>query len=147
MPGLIESAARLDPPYGEALGRIWLALGVTTVADPCSDAYTSLETRESYDAGRRMGPRVLIGGDPFAGTRVLETGGVSIGSPQQLEMALIRAMRLGYDFFSTYVRLPDSYQERVIAYAHDQGLTFPVRCRCVAPLARFAAAARVRPVS
>src|SRR5439155_4995014 len=39
-----------------------------------------------------------------------------------LERELDRATKLHYDFFKTYVRLPDRHQRRVIEYAHEHGL-------------------------
>ncbi len=41
MPGLIEMHAHLSPDFGEALGRIWLAYGITSVRNPASDALRS----------------------------------------------------------------------------------------------------------
>ena len=67
MPGLIDMHAHLDPGYGDALGRLLLAYGITSIRDPEGTAITSLEQRESYDAGRRVGPRVFLGGDPLTG--------------------------------------------------------------------------------
>jgi imidazolonepropionase-like amidohydrolase len=122
MPGLIEMHAHLDSAYGDALGRLWLAYGITTVRNPAVNPYWGLEMREAYDSGRRIGPRIFNAGDPFDGTRIYYSGGVSIGADAQLERELDRATRLGYDFFKTYVRLPDKYQKRVIEYAHDHGL-------------------------
>lgn len=88
MPGLIDMHAHLESGYGEALGRIWLAYGVTSVRDPDANAFAGLEQRESYDAGRRIGPRVFLAGDPFGGIRVSEAGGVSIASESQLVQEL-----------------------------------------------------------
>src|SRR5207248_4126422 len=122
MPGLIEMHAHLESAYGEALGRIWLAYGITTVRNPATNPYWGLELREAYDSGRRIGPRVFIAGDPFDGTRIYYARRVSIGSHAQLDRELDRATRLQYDFFKTYVRLPDKYQQRVIEYAHAHGL-------------------------
>ncbi|MFB6240502.1 MAG: amidohydrolase, partial [Gemmatimonadota bacterium] len=57
MPGLIEGHAHQPTSYGEALGRIWLAYGVTSVRNPASDAYEARERREAIAAGVRPGPR------------------------------------------------------------------------------------------
>ena len=122
MPGLIEMHAHLEPAYGDALGRIWLSYGITTVRNPAVNPYWGLEMRESYDSGRRIGPRVFMAGDPFDGTRIYYAGGVSIGDERQLAQELDRATRLNYDFFKTYVRLPDKFQQAVIEYAHGHGL-------------------------
>ena len=121
IPGLIDTRTRLDPIYGEALGRLWLAFGVTSVRDVGAGAYQSLEFRESYDAGRRLGPRVFTSGDPFGGIRVVDAGGVAIASDAQLGLELDRAARLDYDFFSSYARLPVPFTKRLSDYAHARG--------------------------
>jgi adenine deaminase len=48
-PGLIDMHAHLESGYGEALWRLWLSYGITTIRDPPTDAYAGLEQRESYD--------------------------------------------------------------------------------------------------
>jgi len=122
MPGIIEMHAHLDSGYGDALGRIWLAYGITTVRDPAVNPYWGLEMLEAWESGRRIGPRVFNAGDPFDGTRIYYAGGTAVGSAEQLERELARATKLRYDFFKTYVRLPDRRQQRVIQYAHEHGL-------------------------
>jgi imidazolonepropionase-like amidohydrolase len=121
MPGLIEMHAHLDANYGASFGKIWLAYGITSVRIPAINAYEGLEQREAFDAGRRPGPRVFIAGDPFDGMRIYYSGGVSMGSDEQLDRELDRATALGVDFFKTYVRLPDRLQKRIVDYAHDLG--------------------------
>jgi Tol biopolymer transport system component len=121
MPGLIDMHAHLESGYGEALGRIWLAYGVTSVRDPDANAFAGLEQRESYDAGRRIGPRLFLAGDPFGGIRVSEAGTISVASESQLVQELERGSRLNYDFFSTYIRLPEKYLRPTIAFAHANG--------------------------
>src|SRR5262249_3731660 len=121
MPGLIEMHAHLDPGYGAKFGRIWLAYGITSVRIPAVNTYVGLEHRESFDAGRRPGPRPFLAGDPFDGIRSFYPGGVAITSDAQLDQELDRATTLGVDFFKTYVRLPDRYQKKIVDYAHARG--------------------------
>jgi len=121
IPGLIEMHAHLDETYGENFGRVWLAFGITSVRVPAVNPYEGLEQRESFDAGRRPGPRVFLAGDPFDGVRSYYPGGVAITSDAQLDQELDRASALGVDFFKTYVRLPDRFQKRVIEFGHGQG--------------------------
>ena len=121
MPGLIEMHAHLDPDYGVNFGRVWLAYGITSVRMPSVNPYAALEQRESFDAGRRPGPRVFLAGDAFDGARTYYPGGVTVSSDSQLDRELDRALRLGVDFFKTYVRLPDRFQKRVVDVAHAQG--------------------------
>jgi len=127
MPGLIDMHARLDNGYGEALGRLLLAYGVTSVRDSETTAFAGLEQRESYDAGRRIGPRVFLSGDPLTGARVYDAGEAPVTSDQQLQKVLERGSGLGLDFFSTYARLPDTDVRRVTEYAHAQGVSVTSR--------------------
>jgi Tol biopolymer transport system component/imidazolonepropionase-like amidohydrolase len=122
LPGLIESHAHLAQAYGERFGRIWLAFGITTVRNPAVDAFEGQGVRESFDAGQRIGPRILTTGEPFDGTRVYYPGGTALDGGSQTAAELGRAQKLGYDFIKTYVRLPDLLQRRIIDEAHRLGL-------------------------
>jgi imidazolonepropionase-like amidohydrolase len=122
MPGLIETHAHLSPDYGEKLGRIWLAYGITSVRNPASDAYEALEQKESIGAGSRRGPRVFSTGGPFDGNRIYYAGGVPLAGGGQLPQELQKATQLGYDLIKTYVRLDDRLQKQVIDFAHANGL-------------------------
>jgi len=117
MPGLIDAHARFDRDFGSNFGRVWLAYGVTSVRIASVNPYEGLELRESFESGRRPGPRVFMAGDSFDGARVYEAGGVSVTSAEQLERELDRAASLGVDFFSTR-RLSNDLQKRVVDYAH-----------------------------
>jgi Tol biopolymer transport system component/imidazolonepropionase-like amidohydrolase len=121
MPGLIEMHAHLDESYGTRFGALWLAFGITSVRIPAVNPYAGLEQSESFDAGRRPGPRVFLAGDPFDGVRSFYPGGVAITSDAQLDQELDRASALGVDFFKTYVRLPDRFQKRIVDFAHANG--------------------------
>ena len=117
MPGLIDMHTHLDPDYGEALGRIWLAYGVTSVRNPSQNPYIGLEMRESFDMGRRIGPRVFMSGQAFDGPRTFYPGYIPIASPEHLAHELEASSEFGIDFFKTYVRLPDRFQQIVTEYA------------------------------
>ena len=121
MPGLIEMHAHLRKDFGESLGRIWLAYGITSVRNPASNPYEAIEDRESMAAGVRVGPRIFTTGSPFDGARIYYSGGVAVNSSAQLQLELGRAVRLDYDLFKTYVRLPDELQKQVIVFAHQHG--------------------------
>jgi Tol biopolymer transport system component/imidazolonepropionase-like amidohydrolase len=121
MPGLIEMHAHLDSSYGGRFGRLWLAFGITSLRIPAVNPYAGIEQREAFDVGRRPGPRVFLAGDPFDGVRSYYPGGVAITSDAVLDQELDRAAALGVDFFKTYVRLPDRFQQRVIDFAHARG--------------------------
>ncbi len=135
MPGLIEMHAHLGKGYGEALGRIWLAYGITTVRNPASHPYEAIEDREAVEAGARVGPRVFTTGAPFDGTRIYYSGGLSLDGGAELPLELDRARALGFDLIKTYVRLPDVLQQRVIEYAHEHGM--PVSSHEIYPAAAF----------
>ncbi len=122
MPGLIEMHAHLSKEYGEALGRIWLAYGITSVRNPAANAYGSLEDKEAIGAGVRRGPRVFGTGGPFDGSRIYYSGGVPLASGTQLPQELQKTVDLGYDLIKTYVRLDDRLQKRVIDFAHANGI-------------------------
>lgn len=122
MPGLIEMHAHLSQDFGEALGRVWLAHGITSVRNPAADPHESLEQKESIASGVRRGPRVFATGGPFDGSRIYYAGGVPLASGGQLPQELQKTTQLGYDLIKTYVRLDDRLQKQVIDFAHANGL-------------------------
>jgi imidazolonepropionase-like amidohydrolase len=137
LPGLIESHTHLSKGYGEALGRIWLAFGVTTIRNPAASAFEAREDREAIESGVRLGPRVVATGEPLDGTRIYYPGGVALDGGAQIEERLVRAESLGFDFIKTYVRLPDLLQRRVIAEAHRRGM--PVTSHEIYPALAYGA--------
>jgi imidazolonepropionase-like amidohydrolase len=137
LPGLIESHTHLTKSAGEALGRIWLAYGVTTVRNPAANAFEAVEDREAYDSGARVGPRVVTTGEPFDGTRVYYPGGAALDGGVELSERLAVAEAMGFDFVKTYVRLPDLLQQRVIAEAHRMGM--PVTSHEIYPAVAYGA--------
>jgi imidazolonepropionase-like amidohydrolase len=122
MPGLIEMPTHLTKDYGEALGRIWLAYGITSVRNPASDGYEAAEDKEAIGAGVRRGPRVFATGGPFDGSRIYYAGGVPLASGGQLPAELQKTVQLGFDLVKTYVRLDDRLQKQVIDFAHANGM-------------------------
>lgn len=122
VPGLIEMHGHQDEAFGEALGRLNLSWGITTVREPATDPYAALERREAVRAGARVGPRVFLTGYMLDGSRIYYDLGQAIEPGPQLERELERAVRLQYDLVKTYVRLPDPLQRQAIEGAHDRGL-------------------------
>jgi Tol biopolymer transport system component/imidazolonepropionase-like amidohydrolase len=122
LPGLIESHTHLRKDAGEALGRLWLSFGITTVRNPAANAFEALEDREAIESGRRLGPRLLLTGEPIDGTRIYYSGGVALDGGADIDAYVGRAQTLGFDLIKTYVRLPDLLQRRVIAAAHRAGM-------------------------
>ncbi|MBI4484552.1 MAG: PD40 domain-containing protein, partial [Acidobacteria bacterium] len=133
MPGLIEWHSHLQPDYGEAQGRAWLAFGITTVRSPGGIPYEAAAERETSDAGVSAGPRVYATGHLMEWQRVYYKMGIALSSPLHLEMELQRAKVLQYDFLKSYVRLPDLAQKRVVEFAH--GIGIPVSTHEVYPAA------------
>ena len=122
IPGLIELHTHLNNDFGEALGRIFLAWGITTVRNPATNAYEAMEYREAWESGARIGPRLFTTGEPFDGTRIYYPGGTSLDDTGQLPRALQHAKDFDFDFVKTYVRLPDLMQKRIIEEAHRMGM-------------------------
>ena len=122
MPGLIEMHAHLSKDYGEALGRIWLSYGITSVRNPAANPFEGVEDREAIGAGVRIGPRIFTTGAPFDGSRIFYSGGVALNVETQLAPELERTTQLDYDLIKTYVRLNDTTQKQVIEFAHSHGM-------------------------
>jgi imidazolonepropionase-like amidohydrolase/Tol biopolymer transport system component len=135
IPGLIESHSHLAAPFGERLGRLWLAMGVTSVRDPGADPYDALERRESWASGRRPGPRQFFAGGLTDGSRVYYGFANSVTTPEHLELEMARAKRLDADMIKTYVRMPDAMQKMIVAQAHAIGI--PVSSHEIYPAAAF----------
>ncbi len=137
LPGLIESHTHLTKEYGEALGRIWLSFGITTVRNPATNPFQGIEDRESLESGARIGPRVITTGEPLDGTRIYYPGGVALDGGAMIDGQIARAQALGFDFIKTYVRLPDLLQKRVIEAAHQAGM--PVTSHEIYPAVAYGA--------
>ena len=133
MPGLTEFHSHLQPDFGEAQGRAWLAFGITTVRSPGNTPYEAVEEREANEAGVRPGPRVYGTGYLMEWQRVYYKMGIALSTPAQLEMELQRAKVLQYDLLKSYVRLPDLQQQRMVEFAHSIGI--PVATHEIYPAA------------
>jgi len=137
IPGLIEIHSHLSQDFGEALGRMFLSWGITTVRNPATNTYESNEYREATESGARVGPRLLSAGEPFDGTRIYYPGGSSLDEGGEITLRLRHAKAFGFDFIKTYVRLPDLQQKRVIDEAHAMGM--PVTSHELYPAVAFGA--------
>jgi Tol biopolymer transport system component/imidazolonepropionase-like amidohydrolase len=137
MPGLIEMHTHLNPGFGEKLGRIFLAYGITTVRIPAGSPYEAIESREAFAAGVRLGPRIYTTGYIFDGSRIFYNGSMGLTAGPQLERELERARVMGYDLLKTYVRLPDLLQKRVVEFGHRHGM--PVTSHELYPAVAFGA--------
>ena len=135
IPGLIDSHTHQSAVTGERLGRMWLAYGVTSVRSPGSMIYEALERKESWAAGKRLGPRLFYTGGMLDGSRVYYPMSSSVTSSAMIEQEIERAVKLDYDLIKTYVRLPNGVQKRVVDLAHQHGL--PVASHELYPAAGF----------
>jgi hypothetical protein len=123
IPGLWESHTHewiSGKFYGDRLGRLWLAYGVTELQSMSDPAYRAVETREAFASGDRVGPRFFASGEAIDGERVYYDFMRPTLSPAQLELELSRAKALDYDLLKTYVRLPHEMQEKAVKFAHDK---------------------------
>jgi len=135
VPGLIDMHAHQSAVWGEKLGRLWLAFGITSVREPGADPYDALERRESWDSGKRLGPRLFFAGELLDGDRIYYGQSLSLLDRGQIDAQLQRAKHLDYDLLKTYVRLPHAQQRYVIDQAHSLGI--PVSSHEVFPAAFF----------
>ena len=122
IPGLVDAHTHEGFGVGEALGRTWLAFGITTIRDPASEPFAMRERREAVESGARVGPRTLSTGLIFDGDRIYYGYNNSITAGAHMAQELERATALDYSLIKTYVRLSDAEQARIIAYAHARGI-------------------------
>ncbi|TKT93231.1 DPP IV N-terminal domain-containing protein [Dyadobacter frigoris] len=122
IPGLFEMHTHQNAQMGEKGGRLWLAYGITSIREPGTDPYDALERKESWNSGKRLGPRTFFTGGHMEGSRVYYNRSTSNVGGGQLDLELNRAVKLGYDLIKTYVGLPDNLQKRVTEFAHQNGL-------------------------
>ncbi|HRE49927.1 MAG TPA: amidohydrolase family protein [Flavitalea sp.] len=122
MPGLFEMHTHQSAEAGEALGKIWLSYGITSVREPGADPYEALERKEAWASGVRPGPRNFFTGVLMDGNRVAYGLAGSVVEKEQVRQELNRAAALGYDLLKTYVRMPDSIQQLLTEGAHALGI-------------------------
>ena len=135
IPGLFEMHTHQHASEGERLGRIWLAYGITSVREPGADPYDALERKEAWASGVRPGPREFFTGGLTDGSRIYYGLANSVIHGPHVELELDRARRLGYDLIKTYVRMPDSLQQRITEAAHALGI--PVSSHEIYPATKY----------
>ena len=106
--------------YGDRLGRLWLAYGITELQSQGDPVYRAVETREAFGSGQRIGPRFFASGEAIDGERVYYNFMRPTYNDAQLQLELSRAQALDYDLLKTYVRLPHAMQEQAMKFAHDK---------------------------
>jgi Tol biopolymer transport system component len=124
MPGLWESHAHNDSDnsiyYGDRMGRLWLAYGVTSVRGLADNAYRALQHREAYLADAANGPRLFTTAEAVDGERVYYPMMIPTTSEAQLHREFARLKALDFDFVKLYVRLPFNWAEQGVQFAHSQ---------------------------
>ena len=124
LPGLWENHAHpsclQSIYYGDRMGRLWLAYGITELRDLADPAYRAEEQRESLDSGSRIGPRLFPTGEAIDGERVYYSMMIPTTSEQQFHRELERLKALDFDLVKLYVRLPYAWQIEGSRFAHEQ---------------------------
>ena len=123
IPGLWESHTHewiSGKFYGDRLGRLWMAYGITELQSEGDPDYRAVETREAFGSGERVGPRFLATGEAIDGERVYYNFMRPTLSEGQLALELSRAQALDYDLLKTYVRLPHELQKIAMTFAHQK---------------------------
>jgi len=124
LPGLFENHVHADSDngiyYGDRMGRLWLAYGITELRGIADNAYRAVEHKESYIAGVATGPRVFNTGEAVDGERVYYPMMIATTSEEQLHREFDRLKALDFDFVKLYVRLPYGWAKQGIDYAHTQ---------------------------
>lgn len=124
MPGLWENHAHPSCLgsiyYGDRMGRLWLAYGITELRDLADSTYRAEEQRESFDSGARIGPRLFPTGEAIDGERVYYSMMIPTTSEAQLHRELERLKAFDFDLVKLYVRLPYAWQVEGSKFAHDE---------------------------
>jgi Tol biopolymer transport system component len=123
MPGLWD--AHIHPRVQDFAAGWWavqLAYGITTVLSNGTSTYHTLLAKESIDAGRWIGPR-LLAAPIYDGTRTYYGHHRSVSSHEVLEMELAAARALEMDYLKAYVRSPADVMARVGEAAAEMGIS------------------------
>jgi Tol biopolymer transport system component len=125
MPGLIDMHTHRQMAgygYGDRMGRLWLAMGITATRSPGAPAYHMVEDREAIQSGKRIAARHYATGEAIDGGRIFYNFMRPVTEPGQMALELERARALDYDMIKTYVRLRHDIQKEVVTEAHRMGM-------------------------
>ena len=125
IPGLWDahSHENMDQPFaGNRRDRLELAMGVTSEISMGDEAYHSLEQVESQQSGATLGPRYFWGAEPVDGRRIFYSWMRADPDMAALDRDLGRLKKLKPDMLKTYVRLPNSYEQKAINAGHQMGV-------------------------
>ncbi len=139
IPGLWESHTHewiSGKFYGDRLGRLWMAYGVTSLNSVGDPVYRAMETREAFGSGERVGPRFFATGEAIDGERVYYNFmRPTYGSDEQFQRELDRAQALDYDMVKTYVRLRHEDNVRITQWVHDRMRVWTASHYMLSPMA------------
>jgi Tol biopolymer transport system component len=122
MPGLWDT--HVHPRVQDFTGQFWavqLAYGFTTVLSNGASTYHSLLARESLEAGRMVGPRLLVA-PIFDGARTYYGHHRGIKDAEVLALELEKARELEMDYLKAYVRSPVAHMRRIAEVANEMGI-------------------------
>lgn len=125
MPGLIDMHTHRQMAgygYGDRMGRLWLAMGITATRSPGCPAYHMVEDREAIQSGKRIAARHYATGEAIDGGRIFYNFMRPVTEKGQMALELERARALDYDMVKTYVRLRHDTQKEVVEAAHRMGM-------------------------
>ena len=125
MPGLIDMHTHRQMAgygYGDRMGRLWLAMGITATRSPGCPAYHMVEDREAIQSGKRIAARHYATGEAIDGGRIFYNFMRPVTEPGQMTLELERARLLDYDMVKTYVRLRHDTQKEVVDASHRMGM-------------------------
>ena len=122
MPGLIEAHAHGHKDFGASFGKLLLAYGITSVRSPANAPGDIVEERESFDSGRRPGPRVFAAGLSLDGPLGYYAGSLPITTEDQVDREVERAKAMHLDMVKTYVNLAEPLRKHAIERAHAIGI-------------------------
>jgi imidazolonepropionase-like amidohydrolase len=119
MPGLWDMHAHFEQVEW---GPIYLAAGVTTVRDCGNELEFITAVRDAVDAGRGLGPRLLLAGFVDSDSP-MAIGVVRINSAADVAPVVARYKRAGFRQIKIYQSVKPELVPLVAAEAHKQGLT------------------------
>lgn len=123
LPGLWENHSHPNSDnsiyYGDRMGRLWMAYGITTLRDMADNAYRAVEEKEAFVSGSAVGPRLFATGEAVDGERVYYPMMIATTSEAQLQREFQRLHALDFDFLKLYVRLPYSWMKKGDEFAHN----------------------------
>lgn len=118
LPGLWDMHTHIGPDDGVPA----LAAGVTTVRDMGNDFERVTALRHSIDAGRIIGPRVILAGIIDGSGPYHEPASFTVDTERQARLAIDRYSAAGYAQIKPYSSLKPELVPAIVQYAHQRGM-------------------------